>query len=106
MRLCLPDLGRGRNEMVFVGRGKEVEQPASRSACPPNRRDAWLPHSHRTLHKINAGTLPNSFYEDSITLIQSQTKRHKNTKLQANVPHTHRPEDFHPDSSTANLTAR
>lgn len=55
-----------------------MEQPALCCACSPNRRDAWIPNICSILHKIKVGTLPNSFYEDSITLIQSQTKRQEN----------------------------
>ena len=36
------------------------------------------------------GTLPNSFYETTITLIPNQTKKTQKRKLQANITDEHR----------------
>ena len=51
------------------------------------------------------GTLPNSFYKATITLIPKQTKRtHKKRKLQASVTDEHRLKNPQQNSSKQNST--
>jgi len=48
------------------------------------------------------GTLPNSFYEATVTLIPKQ-RQHTKSKLQANITHEHRCKDPQQNFSKQNL---